>query len=268
MKASLTRTLIIYLCSWQLLLTRTTCSLATWTRDCQRRPICRNSSILTPMLQPCWSSKRTLTSRLTLYRYVLMAGNWRAEENSHCYLCTEVAASISHPGFLLFLVFSRPKEWKSKLLMSSCQTTNSSLCHGWSTRSFLMSSVLSNSFTDAGSKITQTCQVFDSSFAFVSLPQCRPSPQILRPAHHRRRGNFFFWETGVSVIRLHQRQGGREICLRVPTAAATSLWRPHAEQGQCTVTNPGTHMLNATATSCLAILFKKKYHLRVQISWN
>lgn len=54
-------------------------------------------------------------------------------------------------GVVMF-VLCRLKEWKSKLLMSSCQTTNFSLFRGWSIRGSLMSSVLSNSFTDAGSK--------------------------------------------------------------------------------------------------------------------
>ncbi len=60
-----------------------------------------------------------------------------------------------HLVFFLCGYVCRPKEWKSKLLMSSCQTTNFSLCHDWSIRSSLMSSVPSSSSIDAGSKRTK-----------------------------------------------------------------------------------------------------------------
>lgn len=68
--------------------------------------------------------------------------------------------NVSSFFYVVMFVLCRPKEWKSKLSMSSCQTTNFSLCHGWSIRSSLMSSALSNSFTDAGSKRTWFFLIF------------------------------------------------------------------------------------------------------------
>lgn len=81
-------------------------------------------------------------------------------------------------------VLCRPKEWKSKLLMSSCQTTNFSLCHGWSIRSSLTSSVLSNSFTDAGSKRTWVFGLFVFLNFFTVYLHLRSYCNVLPPLRY------------------------------------------------------------------------------------
>lgn len=140
----------LHLHSSQHLPIRTTCSLAMWTRASQRPLICRNSSILTPTLRPCWCSKRALKSPLTLYRSVTAADSYYSLLSIHSTFVHKKVHSLFF--FMVMFVLCRLKEWKSKLLMSSCQTTDFFSCHVWSIRNSLMSSVLSNSFIEEESK--------------------------------------------------------------------------------------------------------------------
>ena len=111
----------LHLHSSQRLPIRTTCSLAMWTRASQRPLICRNSSILTPTLRPCWCSKRALKSPLTLYRSVTAAESYYSLLSIHC---TFVHKKVNSLFFIYGYVCSLQAKGMKKQIIDEFMSNN------------------------------------------------------------------------------------------------------------------------------------------------